>query len=152
MRCSLRKCSVVSSCQEPGRDHCFKLIRRKGEEILLAAEDGGELERWLAVFHRETLNNHLSQGLCLHNSRWRYAKLVMQGYTVTNCELFQVARCNNVVQATLFLVVNNSVQYCYIVEKPGTMWGHPPTQHCCILLSTASDFWPVVSAVWSTRS
>ena len=65
LRCSLTKCSVVSSFQEPGRAYSFKLVRRKGEEILLAAEDAGELERWLAVLHRETSKNHLSPGKCL---------------------------------------------------------------------------------------
>lgn len=65
LRCSLRKCNVVSSSQEPGRAYSFKLVRRKGEEILLAAEDAGELERWLIVLHRETSKNHLSPGKCL---------------------------------------------------------------------------------------
>ena len=86
---------MVSSCQEPGRDHCFKLIRRKGEEILLAAEDGGELERWLAVFHRETLNNHLSQGLCLH-----IFDEVMQSWLCKGTRS-QITSCSRLADATM---------------------------------------------------
>ncbi|CAB3995109.1 Hypothetical predicted protein, partial [Paramuricea clavata] len=62
-RCSLRKCCVVCSSQEPGRAYTFKLVRRKGEDILLAAEDASELERWLAVLQRETSKYNLSEGV-----------------------------------------------------------------------------------------
>ena len=53
---------MVCSSQEPGRAYTFKLVRRKGEDILLAAEDASELERWLAVLQRETSKYNLSEG------------------------------------------------------------------------------------------
>ncbi|XP_028394372.1 uncharacterized protein LOC114518533 isoform X2 [Dendronephthya gigantea] len=61
-RCNLRKCVAVSTCLEPGRSHSFKLVRRKGDEILLAAEDGSELWRWLSVLQRATSKSHSSEG------------------------------------------------------------------------------------------
>ena len=64
-RCSLRKCYVESNPQESDRAYTFKLARRKGEEILLAAEDESELERWLTTLQRETAKYHLSAGDCL---------------------------------------------------------------------------------------
>lgn len=62
-RCNLRKCYVVPSFQEPGRASCFRLVRRKGEEIVLAAEDTSEVERWITVLHRQTSKYHLSEGI-----------------------------------------------------------------------------------------
>lgn len=62
LRCNLRKCFVVSSGQEPGRPYAFRLARRKGDEILLAAEDGSELERWLSVLYRETSKSNSPEG------------------------------------------------------------------------------------------
>ena len=53
-RCSLKKCLVLSNVLAPGRAFSFKLTRRRGEEILLAAEDESEFERWLTVLQRET--------------------------------------------------------------------------------------------------
>lgn len=62
-KCSLRKCNVVSNSQESSRANAFQLVRRRGEEFLLAAEDCSELDRWLPVLQRQTSKHCLSEGL-----------------------------------------------------------------------------------------
>ena len=66
---------------------------------------------------------------------------------IMSCNRLLKTGCNNIVGATLFLVVNNIEQYCWAWISPQSGVTMPSNivdniEQCCILFSTASDFWP----------
>ena len=63
--------------------HTFKLVRRKGDEIVMAAETKNELERWMKVLQREMAKQRLSEGRRSLISRHKPS--LVKAYTLYPC-------------------------------------------------------------------